>query len=54
MLQKENACNSNDYGFGATEDLISGIIANRIRKRITLPLGGTPKFLYFKENWNIS
>jgi hypothetical protein len=54
MLQKENACNSNDYGFGATEDLISGIIANRIRKRITLPLRGTPKFLYFKENWNIS
>jgi predicted dehydrogenase len=54
MLQRENSSNSNDYGFGATEDLISGVIANRIRKRITLPLGRTTKFLYFKENWNIS
>jgi hypothetical protein len=54
MLQKDNVCNAKDYGFDATEDLISGIISNRIRKRIILPLGKLTKLLYFNKKWSIS
>lgn len=53
-LQEENVCDIFDYGFGATEDLISSIIASHKRKSINLPLRNTTKFFYLKEKWKIS
>jgi predicted dehydrogenase len=53
-LQEENTYDIFDYGFGATEDLISGIVASHRQKIINLPLRPTIKFSYFKEKWKIS
>ena len=54
VLQAENTNRIFDYGFGATEDLICGIIANHKGKRINLPLSNTTKFFYLNEKWKIS
>ena len=54
MLQEEDSLKIFDYGFGATEDLIFGLIASRRGKRISLPVSNAIKFLYFKEKWKIS
>ena len=54
LLQEKDSCDAIDYGFGATEDLIYSLIANRERKQINLPLRNTTKFFYYKVKWNIS
>ena len=54
LLQEKDSCDAIDYGFGATEDLISSIIANRKRKLIDLPLRNITKLYYFNKKWKIS
>jgi predicted dehydrogenase len=54
LLQEKIPWDIIDYGFGATEDLIYSIIANRERKQINLPLKKTTKFFYNKVKWKIS
>jgi predicted dehydrogenase len=54
MFKEEIPCNIVDYGFGATEDLISSIIASRKQKLIDLPLKNITKLYYFNKKWKIS
>jgi hypothetical protein len=43
-----------DFGFGATEDLIAAIISNQEKRRIELPIKNTIKIRYSKRKWGIS